>query len=364
MELPGRQLTAELEMVSVYTSHAGREVERVRRNLSGLSADDMAELLRKPEEQVQKMETSVATNVSFLERITARMRKHAESGPADGASGDKSDAQVVTSKTAQELLNAFMHEWSREGGSERSEGLRRLLGALDANLQGELEAARSGGKAVRVLCPSAQLGRLPFELLQKGCVVEACEANRIMYFANEFVRCECAVAEEHCIQPYGLNTCNRVKMDDHVRRLPIPDVAVPEGLIPQTRFGNFIQLYDTASSRASFDAVVTAFALDTSSNVFRYVRTVAHCVRPGGVWANFGPLAYDTEHDEAHGQSVELSWEELRFAVSYFFEIKDEGFVDTFHRGNPESMMQCQYECVFFSAVRNDKPASGIGGTA
>jgi len=101
------------------------------------------------------------------------------------------------------------------------------------------------------------------------------------------------------------------------------------------RFGDFVELYDCASARGSFDAFLTAFALDTASNIFRYVRTAAHVVREGGIWANFGSLAYDADHDEAHGRGVELSWEELKYAVSHFFDVKEEAYVDPSMRRTP-----------------------------
>merc|ERR1712232_1010019 len=157
----------------------------------------------------------------------------------------------------------------------------------------------------------------------------------------------------------SLNTCNRFKAEDHVRKVPLPDVDVPS--LPPVIFGDFLQLYDAAAKRASFDACVTAFALDNSPNILRFVRIIAHIVRPGGLWANFGPLAYDQEHDESHGHGVELSWEELKCALSNFFEVVEENFIDSFHASNMESMMQMQYNCIYFTAVRNSTPSEGIG---
>merc|ERR1719384_546167 len=140
---------------------------------------------------------------------------------------------------------------------------------------------------------------------------------------------------------------------------PVPEVPVAH--LPDIILGDFLRLYDSAAECGAYDAVVTAFSVDTTSNIFRYVRTVAHVVRPGGLWANFGPLAYDTDHDEEHGRGVELSWEELRHAISHFFDIQEEGYVDSFIAANTESMMQIQYTCVYFRATRNDTKAVGIG---
>ncbi|CAE7839991.1 unnamed protein product [Symbiodinium sp. CCMP2592] len=45
-----------LDNLRQYRDITSREVERVRRNLNGLSDDDKASLVRKPEEQVKAME--------------------------------------------------------------------------------------------------------------------------------------------------------------------------------------------------------------------------------------------------------------------------------------------------------------------
>lgn len=211
----------------------------------------------------------------------------------------------------------------------------------------------------------ANLGRLAFDLQQKGHSVVGCEARIMHYVGAEFVRRRCAEVNSHRLQPFALNTCNRFKPKDHVRDTPIPDVAVPDGALPPIHFGEFIHLYDSPEERAAFDGLVTSFSVDTSPCIFRFVRTAAHVVRPGGIWTNFGPLAYDTDHDDAHGHGLELSWEELRYAVSHYFDIdqSSEAFVDSLNAANGESMMQTQYSCIFFKAVRNDKPAIGIGGT-
>jgi len=211
-----------------------------------------------------------------------------------------------------------------------------------------------------VLVLGSKLGRLLLEVHQLGYRCEGCEGKPLLFFGSEFIRKECAAVGCQKAQPFVLNTCNRFKMDDHVRMVHIPDVEVKE--MPEVRFGCFAQLHGTPSCKAGFDAVVTAFAIDTSINIFRYVRTVAHVIRPGGLWTNFGPVAFETDDDEAHGHVVELSWEELRNVISHFFELQpDEKFVDSLNAQNGESMMQIEYSCIYFAAVRNDVPADSVG---
>lgn len=352
---------SDLEALRAYRDYSNREVDRVRRNLVGLSEDDQASLVCPKEEQVKKMEDGVRCNLAFLDKVAELIRQGQAKMAADEI---QAVLQATTSsqKSVQTLLQSFVREWSKEGLEERATCFEKLLGALDKHLGTECAAASSSGAAgPRVLCPGSELGRLPFEVASRGYTCEACEGRPLNFFGSEFVRQHCAEQEGHQIQPFVLNTCNRWRMGDHVRVIPIPEVNVSATPLPPVQLGEFIRIYDTAAARASFDAVLTAFALDTSVNVFRYIRTVAHVVREGGIWTNFGPLAYDTDHDEEHGHCVELSWEELKYAIGHFFEIREEEFVDAFHAANGKSMMQIKYSCIYFSAVRTGAPAPGIG---
>ncbi|CAK0851238.1 unnamed protein product [Prorocentrum cordatum] len=347
-----------LDAIRTYRDHSKREVARVKRNLEGLSADDQASLVWKAADQIQAMEEAVRANFECLDKIVELIKESKPpahgpvSGPADGH------------KAVQNMLQLLVREWTQEGEVERKECHERIHAALDGHLKPQLESARAEGKPPpRVLVPGSQMGRLLYEVCARGYDCEACEARPLPYFGGELVRRHGAQIGAHRIQPFALNTCNRFKKGDHVRVTPVPDVEVPVGSLPTAALGDLIKLYDTAPSRGSFDAVATAFTLDTSSNIFRFIRTVAHVVREGGLWVNFGPLCYDSGHDEARGSSMELSWEELKHAVSHFFEVQEEDFVDSFHAANAESMMQIQYSCVYFKAVRKANPSLGIGGS-
>jgi len=346
------------EVIRSYASHSNKEVDRVRRNLLGLSDDDKAELTWKAEEQITKMEEAVKANLAFLEELSELIAK----SPAPPSDGRPQFEAPHGTKPIQTLLQTFTREWSAEGLRERGECHDKLLGAVDSHLKAKKdEAVASGAAPPRVLVPGCSLGRLPFDLQGRGYKCSASEGRVLQYFGGELMRRTAGKREVHRIQPFAINTCNRFKKEDHVRETPVPEVEVLEGSLPEVHFGDFLRLYGRASDLAAYDAVVTAFTLDCSPNVLRFVRTVAHLIRPGGLWTNFGPLAYDTDHDEGHGHGIELSWEELRHAISHFFDVKEEEFVDSLQAANGESMMQIQYSCIFFTAVRNDKEAVGIG---
>jgi hypothetical protein len=307
------------------------------------------------------MEEAVKTNLTFLEKVTGLISE-AQTSMAGSGVEKLREAGTPSTKAVEKMLFLVVREWSAEGEEERKECFERLLGALEANLSSAREeAARSGSAPPSVLCPGAQLGRLPFEVQSRGYTCQACEERPLCYFGTEFLRQNGADCEAHCIQPFCVNTCNRFRATDNVRSIHFPQVPVAAGQLPPMQLGEFTRIYNRADARASFNAVLTSFSLDTTANIFRYVRTVAHVVRPGGLWANFGPLSFDQSHDEAHGSGVEISWEELKYAISCFFEIREEAFVDCLYAENAESMMQFQYSCIFFSAVRNEEPARGIG---
>ena len=57
--------------------------------------------------------------------------------------------------------------------------------------------------------------------------------------------------------------------------------------------------------------------------------------------------------DERYGQSVELSWEEIRVAMSKMgLVVEREERVETPYCGNIHSLMHSTYSCIFFSAVK------------
>lgn len=337
-----------LDNLRQYRDITNREVERVRRNLNGLSDDDKASLIRKPEEQVKAMEEAAAATLQLVEKLETLLRKESQMAEK-GARGSGVNIPVGT-KPVQTLLQTLVREWAAEGLQERKACFDKLLGALDSHLT----------KAGRVLVPACSLGRLAFEVSCRGHSVEACESRLLQWFGMELLR-QNGQAEVLRPQPFALNTCNRLKFSDNHRVTAMPDVTIEEGRLPRQHFGEFITLYDRSDAKESFDCLLTSYALDLSPNVFRFVRTAAHVVRPGGVWANFGPLAYDTDHDEAAGHGLELSWEELKFALSHFFEVQEDEWIDALHAQNGESLMQMQYTCIYFKATRNTTPVPGIG---
>jgi carnosine N-methyltransferase len=56
--------------------------------------------------------------------------------------------------------------------------------------------------------------------------------------------------------------------------------------------GDFMEVYGAPEQTAQWDAVATCFFIDTAHNVVEYLEVIARCLKPGGVWVNFGPLLF------------------------------------------------------------------------
>ncbi|KAK3703310.1 hypothetical protein LTR37_014522 [Vermiconidia calcicola] len=59
--------------------------------------------------------------------------------------------------------------------------------------------------------------------------------------------------------------------------------------------GDFCLVYQEPHNREQYDAVATCFFIDTAPNVIRYIETIKHCLKPGGIWINLGPLLWHFE---------------------------------------------------------------------
>eukprot|EP00913_Durusdinium_trenchii_P034100 g31916.t2 len=240
--------------------------------------------------------------------------------------------QERNSMKARTVLRQFVRDWGDEGAQERDVQYGCLLDALERYVP--KNARPSGGKP-RVLAPGSGLSRLPFECARRGYAAQGNEFSYHMLQGCKWVLNETDREKSHVIYPFVLNLENRRNALDHVRPVAIPDDF-------SMCAGEFINVYE--DQIAEWDAVLTCFFLDTAKNVFLYIRTIADIIRPGGLWANFGPLLY--HYAEQPDQiSIELSWEE--------------DFREALYTTNPKGMYRTRYLCIYFAAIRNDVETEG-----
>ncbi|ANQ07896.1 Uncharacterized protein PCOAH_00020230 [Plasmodium coatneyi] len=248
-------------------------------------------------------------------------------------------------------LRQFVRDWSIEGKHERDSAYEPMLKSLDKYLP------ITDDYVPKILCPGSGLGRLPYEVAKKGYRSQGNEFSYFMLLASNFILNYYNEKESLKIQPYCLNTLNRRRRDDHLKVVTLPDINTYNKAILSTDFsmcaGELIEVYD--KEKGSFDGVLTCFFLDTAKNIFLYIRTFANILKPNCLWCNVGPLLYHYS-EMTNELSIELSWEEIEVIISKWFTLVEIEWIDNYYTTNVDSMMQVQYHCIFFCAIRNDVP--------
>lgn len=207
---------------------------------------------------------------------------------------------------ARSTLRQFYRDWSAEGASERA----ACLGPVIDDLQLE-RTSRADAQPMNVLVPGAGLGRLVFELCKDGFDVEGNEISYHQLLASSYILNHCPEAHHHTIYPWVHSFSNHRSRANQLHEVKIPDVHPgyalearnqegPAAVVPgqmSMSASDFLCLYGDDDHKEVFDAVATVFFLDTAPNPIRYIETIRHCLRPGGIWTNLGPLLWHFENN-------------------------------------------------------------------
>lgn len=239
-------------------------------------------------------------------------------------------------------LRQVMREWTAEGAAEREAAFTPLLDALKYLPQGS-----------RVLCPGAGLGRLVFEVCSRGYAAQGNEWSFFMLLCGHYLLNRVQQVEQHVLYPFIHHTSNVHTIADMFRPVCVPDVlasSLPPGADFSFSAGGFEEVYGTEDEAGRWDGVLTCFFLDTARNVLAYVRAMHALLRPGGLWANVGPLLYHYA-ELVHERSLELSGHELMAAVrAVGFDVLEERTVPCSYTRDKRSLMHTHFDCMYFRA--------------
>ncbi|OAQ93803.1 hypothetical protein VFPFJ_02966 [Purpureocillium lilacinum] len=283
---------------------------------------------------------------------------------------------------ARSTIRQFYRDWTEEGAAEREACYGPVMRAM------ERERTRLPDSGpLKVLVPGAGLGRLVFELCRSGYVAEGNEISYHQLMASSYILNECQAAGKHTIYPWVHTFSNHLTRANHLRGYKVPDIhpATTLAADSQTVGGmsmcaaDFLCLYGDDAHQEAYDAVASVFFLDTAPNLIRYLEVIYHCLRPGGVLINIGPLLWHFEHnppgnhgtdDDGDGQhdlknssgiadpgSFELSNEEVMALLGKLgFEVEwQQDGIEAPYIQDSESMLQTVYKA---SAWVARKPAA------
>jgi len=245
-----------------------------------------------------------------------------------------------------------VRDWSDEGKEERAECYGKLLTRLE-----EIYPDREERKKTRVLVPGSGLCRLNFECCHLGFETQGNEFSVHMLLASYVILNLVTEPYSLSLHPYLHQSCNLIGTGDQFREVKVPDLIPNHTLAPGSKFsmvaGEFAECY--GKQEAEWDVFCSCFFLDTAHNIFDYLRLIKQILKPGGYLINIGPLLWHYA-DQAHEESVEVSWEELRsIMVQMGFEFLHEEFIDAHYTSNNKSMMRMRYNAIHFVARKKEE---------
>ena len=283
---------------------------------------------------------------------------------------------------ARSTIRQFYRDWTVAGAVERDACYGPVMRAM------ENERRRRGEQQLRVLIPGAGLGRLVFELCLGGYVAEGNEISYHQLLASQYILNDCPKVDRHTIFPWVHTFSNHRVRSNHLRSYPVPDVHPATALrdrgpnAPGSMSmcaADFLCGYGDEEHAGAYDAVASVFFLDTAPNLVRYLEVIKHCLRPGGVLINVGPLLWHFENNAPgnHGQdddgdgehdynnssgiadpgSFELADDEvmaLLEKLGFQVEWKQDG-VDTPYIQDRDSMLQTVYKSSVWVARKPDE---------
>ncbi|XP_018331696.1 carnosine N-methyltransferase [Agrilus planipennis] len=244
----------------------------------------------------------------------------------------------------QSVFKQLMRDWSSVGASERQQCYTPIIEEVEHQFPDD-KFIRS---EVNVLVPGAGLGRLAFEIAHRGFSCQGNEFNLFMLIASFYVLNLCKKVDEFEIYPWIHQYCNNLSAEHQTLSVRFPDVCptpIPESKFSMTA-GDFVEVYTEPNE---WNCVATCFFIDCAPNVVHFVELIYHILKPGGVWINLGPLLYHYS-DAKNEKSIEPSFEvlcEVISRVGFVMEKKKIG-VKTRYCQNPMSMLQYEYDSVFF----------------
>lgn len=273
---------------------------------------------------------------------------------------------------ARSTLRQFYRDWTTAGAAEREVCFAPIMETMKA------ERKRTGREKLSVLVPGAGLGRLVFNLCQDGYEAEGNEISYHSLFASAYILNECPEPGHHSIFPWAHSFSNHRLRANHLRSYPVPDIHPATALGQRTGSAaegsmamcaaDFLCGYYDEDHADMYDAVASVFFLDTAPNLVRYLEVIKHCLRPGGVLINVGPLLWhfennapgnhgndddgDGEHDYNNSSGIadpgsfELSDDEvvaLLEKLGFVVEWKKDG-IETPYIQDKDSMLQTVYK--------------------
>ncbi|KAG5308821.1 CARME methyltransferase, partial [Acromyrmex insinuator] len=350
-------------IVSAFRYYKTHSLLRVRKTESYFLSlpQHHQKLLSKYKEHLQEVKRCIENNDQIIKLIIKDVAHIFENVCPTTAQVDNMTLNLRPVMSDQEKVQAtikqLVRDWSVEGAEERKACYQLIVDEI--LYQFPLENCKPSD--VHILVPGAGLGRLAFEIAKRGYTCQGNEFSLFMLFASNFVLNKCRDINLYQVHPWVHQYMNNLKPEHQTQAVSFPDVS-PSDLPGNAQFsmtaGDFLEVYTESSH---WDCIATCFFIDCANNVVQFIETIYKILKPGGVWINLGPLLYHFS-DLPNEDSIEPSYDAIRDVILGFgFQLeKEETKVKTRYAQNINSMLQCEYNSVYFVCRKPNGHVDGV----
>ena len=361
-----------------YAADAAEEVHRWERMFERLPPAHQTLLAHHRDKHVEAYRC-VSRNDKFLQGMLATymgddVPPHLRVPPAEGTDATGRSMHRVAPADVEKVryvLKNLARDWSAEAAGEREQSHGPIIRELTARLPPP--KPDEGKYPPRVLIPGAGLGRLVMEIARRGYEAEGNEFSYYMLLTSSYVLNHAEDANEWVIHPWVHSNCNHQSDAHQLATVRIPDVPAWSSGMNETGgsmsmcAGDFVECYGDEQNVSAWDSVCTCFFIDTAHNVIEYLQVISRCLKPGGVWINFGPLLYHWAEGAGYvgtqeELSVEMSLDDVCLAATHVgLRIEKREMSESRYTSDPSSMLQTVYNCALLVAVKVGE-SEGKGG--
>ncbi|XP_011301595.1 UPF0586 protein C9orf41 homolog isoform X2 [Fopius arisanus] len=352
-------------IVSAFKYYKPHSLQRVKKTESYLLSlpPHHQKLLTKYREHLQEVKLCIENNDDIIKLIIKDVSHIFENvNPSNTHTDSTLNPRPVLAdqEKVQATIKQLVRDWSSEGKDERDTCYQPIIDEIIAQFPAEFWNAAD----VQVLVPGAGLGRLAYEIAKRGYTCQGNEFSLFMLFASHFVLNKCRGINSYQVHPWVHQYMNNLLAGHQTQAVSFPDVNpsdLPENAQFSMTAGDFLEVYTESNH---WDCVATCFFIDCANNVVQFIETIHNILKPGGIWINLGPLLYHFS-DMPMEDSIEPSYEVVRDVILGFgFQIeKEQTRMKTRYAQNTNSMLQCEYQSVYFVCRKSKKELTYVNGT-
>ena len=203
-----------------------------------------------------------------------------------------------------------------------------------------------------ILVPGSSSGRLVYDIASLGYKVVGIEHDPLRVMLMHTI----LSGQHFSFSPYILDTCNRLKEDEHRILVQVPDVQINHDVLSRISIdaNEFVESISSYPDN-HFSSIVTSWFIDEPTiELEKVMPEFQRVLKKGGVWINFGPLDYSYMGEKLAVNQTSVQKrslvELLEVVESSGFEVIEKSQVESSYLAYPTTIMKTVFTCLFFIA--------------